>query len=76
MEFLELLLASPEFCGCMIEVGAVLIDVWAGVAGYRYVKSRRMDVQPRYTGWTLTLVLFAVLVTVVVAARWIRRIPG
>ena len=73
MEFLELLLASADACGCFMQVLAAVLDVSAGVRGYQVgkrFKQRRDalkhgdDAPPKPLIWPLVILVFvAVLCT-------------
>ena len=84
MEFLELLIASAEGCGCFLEVAAALFDLGAGVGTYKVgkkVKERREAIAhgeepPRKPAvWPLVLVILgAVFLTGLVLFKWVQRL--
>ena len=83
MEILELLFASADACGCFVQVLAALVDLSAGVTGYRVgkkVKERRQaaargDELPKKPSiWPLVVLVFAaVFVTGFALIQWLRR---
>jgi hypothetical protein len=83
MELLELLLASSEMCGCLLELFAALLDGYAAFSGYRVGRQQRAYRRARAEGrpdvhrpavWPFLLVLlFAVGVTALVIYRWVLR---
>lgn len=83
MEIFELLFASADACGCFVQILAAVLDLSAGVGGYRVrqnVKKRRQavmrgeEVPPRPPLWPFVVLVFgAVFATGLALVQWLAR---
>lgn len=70
VEILELIVGMIDVCGCFFEVFVAIVDVWTGAKTVKHVRDRKDGAAPASAG-LITLVVFAVLVTVLVAVKWV-----
>ena len=73
MEFFELLFGLPELCGCLLQLFAAFMDVWAGVSTVRYVKTANSDESRPPFGRVIWVVFIALAATVWAVASIVRQ---